>query len=115
MIAEFTEENSLHRIHHKRMMQTRAVKHGVTWATTLLLSLNAPVNARNLCGQTPLHLACHMLREEMVRDLLEVPNVDVDLGDNYGNAPIHLACMVRFYVLQVHVRVRVVAFEWPSV
>ena len=40
-----------------------------------------------------------MLREDIVAILLEDPSVDVDLGDVQGDAPIHLACKVRYSLI----------------
>lgn len=53
------------------------------------------MDAQNLSGQTPLHIACQVQNEDIVVMLTEA-YADVNLGDVSGDAPIHLATKVRF-------------------
>lgn len=56
-----------------------------------LLERGAFVNAQNVNGQTPLHIACQKRSADLVRILLDA-GADVNLSDVRFDAPIHLAC-----------------------
>ncbi|MFA5190269.1 MAG: ankyrin repeat domain-containing protein [Verrucomicrobiia bacterium] len=59
----------------------------------LLLRYRADINARNLCGQTPLHSAADQFREnpKEIMELLLLNGADVNAGDDSGETPLHVA------------------------
>nr|XP_022342890.1 E3 ubiquitin-protein ligase MIB2-like isoform X2 [Crassostrea virginica] len=59
-------------------------------ANILILKGKAQVNAKNEQGLTPLHLAAHEGYDKMVKILVE-NGADVNLQDNDGDIPLHLA------------------------
>ncbi|VDK38860.1 unnamed protein product [Gongylonema pulchrum] len=51
------------------------------------------VNAQNELGETPLH--CAVLRNDLTQIIaLLAGNADVDIADNDGNTPLHIAAQV---------------------
>lgn len=65
--------------------------------TNLQLSKNVlkvDPNIKNNDGWAPLHLCVRHSKEEALKNLLEVKNIDPDVkGGNYGFSPLHLAVM----------------------
>ena len=65
--------------------------------TNLQLSKNVlkvDPNIKNNDGWAPLHLCVRHSKEEALKNLLEVENIDPDVkGGNYGFSPLHLAVM----------------------
>lgn len=59
-------------------------------ANILILKGKAQVNAQNQQGLSPLHLAAHEGYDKMAKILIE-NGADVDLRDNDGDTPLHLA------------------------
>mmetsp|Transcript_21027 Transcript_21027/g.31722 ORF Transcript_21027/g.31722 Transcript_21027/m.31722 type:complete len:414 (-) Transcript_21027:55-1296(-) len=43
-------------------------------------------------GTVPLHLACQYGMERLIRQLLSIPNADIQVLDAAGNTPLHCAC-----------------------
>ncbi len=60
-----------------------------------LLQRQARVDAKNVNGQTALHIACQNKQEDIARMLIDA-GADANAWDIQGDAPIHLACKVTF-------------------
>ena len=58
----------------------------------MLLENNADVNPQDKLGATPLHRAASQGHTDVVRILCENPKIRIDIKDNEGNTPLHLAC-----------------------
>lgn len=56
-----------------------------------LLQHNAPLNARDLAGNTALHLAASRGFKEVVRLLLEHPQTELNASNKEGLTPLHVA------------------------
>ena len=67
-----------------------AVHYNQTSTIRLLLSLDYPVNRRNLRGETPLFLSILEGREFATRQLLD-HGADADIADNQGRRPLQFA------------------------
>ena len=94
----------------------RAVRYGNTEAVKYLLKTSALINAKNNLGKTPLHIACQTQRYKDFKSLsylilihqlnynrFEIAQMltdlgaDVNIGDNRGDDPIHIACKVSWF------------------
>lgn len=65
-----------------------ASMYGDVQSIKILLSMGAPVNAKNDAGQTPLHLAVTSLNVEACKLLIE-HGANVNIANNDGNTPLH--------------------------
>ncbi len=59
-----------------------------------LLKAGSPVNAQNMDGMSPLHMAVYKKSLQAARELM-VAGADLNLKDNQGAAALHLACSVE--------------------
>lgn len=59
----------------------------------MLVDANCNVNVQNIWGLTPLHVAVSMKFVDIVNYLLDLPNIDLNQIENYGNTPLALALM----------------------
>ena len=66
-------------------------KHKTSFHT--LLQEKVEVNACNFNGVTALHVACSRGNTVMVKELLLMPEIDVDREDSCFNTPVHAACV----------------------
>ncbi len=64
-----------------------------SWALDYIATLvkKVDVNAKNICGNTPLHCAIINKNIKSVRILLKTKDIDVNIQNNEGNTPLHLA------------------------
>ncbi|XP_014232834.2 uncharacterized protein LOC106656396 [Trichogramma pretiosum] len=73
--------------------------------SSLLLTEGADPLLADEDGLTPLHIACTVLRTELIiKRLLEYPMVQVDALDKFGRTPLHYTVMVEYKVVQVHIQ-----------
>ncbi|KAL5516656.1 hypothetical protein EMCRGX_G002046 [Ephydatia muelleri] len=77
----------------------KACENGNAEVVKILVSAGAHVNDQNKHGDTALHLAAQLGREECVRLLLSVPGIDANLVNHSGQTPLKLAS--RYAVLTV--------------
>ena len=64
---------------------------GLSTIVDVLLPRGADPSLRDNNGNTPLHLAARRGYDEIVKVLLDQPNVDVNAKDGSGKTPLHLA------------------------
>jgi len=64
-------------------------------ATSILLDLNANVNAKGWCDSSPLHLAAMSCHTPTVKILLE-SKANLDATDSNGQTPLHLAAIGQY-------------------
>jgi ankyrin repeat protein len=60
-------------------------------ALKFLLSKDANCDARSLEGQSALHIAARMGKDEALAELLKQPNIDINAGDKLGATALYLA------------------------
>ena len=58
---------------------------------TYLLSKDADLESKSYGGLRPLHHACHVYNEDVIKTLLE-KKADPNSKDDAGNTPLHYAC-----------------------
>ncbi|KAL8924256.1 MAG: hypothetical protein Q9172_002769 [Xanthocarpia lactea] len=56
---------------------------------SLLLEMGANPNAEDLIGRTALHRAINYGQQDLVKELLAHPNIDVNFEDSRGQTPLH--------------------------
>ncbi|KAL8909773.1 MAG: hypothetical protein Q9171_004919 [Xanthocarpia ochracea] len=56
---------------------------------SLLLEMGASPNAEDLIGRTALHRAINYGQQDLVRELIAHPNIDVNFEDSRGQTPLH--------------------------
>lgn len=57
--------------------------------------LSVDVNHKNREGKTPLHIAVRKGNQEIIAELLKIPNIDPNIRDNDGSSALHLAVVSR--------------------
>lgn len=70
----------------------RAVYFGQKGTVELLISKNADPNAKDLDGNTPLHIACKEGQKDVARYLLSLDDVDIDAKNKLNETILHKAC-----------------------
>ena len=68
-----------------------------------LLAAGADVNKAENGGHTPLHAACERGRLEVVKELLEQPQIDVNPVDKDGDTPLSIA---KWYAIDTNNEIR---------
>lgn len=69
---------------------------------TLILKHDVPVNAQDLKGNTPLHLAASKGYNDVVQLLVENDQIQLNMSNNEGFTPLHLAVDSGFiYTVEV--------------
>lgn len=63
------------------------------------LLLPSQINAQDLAGQTPLHLACERGDLLCVKELLEESQARTDVKDRKGETPVHFAAKLESPVI----------------
>lgn len=71
----------------------------VTTPPKALVFLLSQINAQDLAGQTPLHLACERGDLPCVKELLEGSQARTDVKDRKGETPVHFAAKLESPVI----------------
>ena len=67
-------------------------------AMELLLHHTANLNAKDLSGNAPIHLACLSERHDIIQLLSKDQRCDIAIEDAEKNVPLHLACKMKILV-----------------
>ena len=82
---------ALDKTHNSRLPLQEAIVFEDIDMLKLLLGSGANVNAKTTCGDTALHTACFMGKENVVKMLL-AKGAEVNVHGEYGSTPLHEAC-----------------------
>lgn len=61
--------------------------------TSQLSNKDYEINTLDICGETPLHIACEHGHLDIVGVLVIRQECDHNIPDRFGNTPLHMACM----------------------
>ncbi|XP_065202504.1 tyrosine-protein kinase Shark-like [Planococcus citri] len=80
------------RLHGRTNLLHRATRQGdIKVVTAVLKAVNCNLEARNQEGQTAVHLACKVNRNDIL-EMLIASKANVNCRDSEGNTPLHYAC-----------------------
>jgi len=57
--------------------------------------VNCDVNAQDSLGRTPLHIACQLIKKDLVESLLGTQGINPNIVDQNGDTPLHISIRMK--------------------